>query len=255
MGGVVSVVVCLLCRNGCSASNTASELLFFPPTPPCYKIVPKGGSNDGEEDFDFVLDEMLEQVIFEGGPQVVKVKTRRKKTVVVLWYKSPYARYTLLHSHGNATDLGAMHDRYVGLVQNLGVSVVAYDYTGYGASSGGHPTEKDTYSDIEAVYQWVTTNCRAREVLAAAGMDTGVSNIPGSNVLLYGQSVGSGPTCYLASRERCAGVILHSPILSGMRVLTESRALGCLDVYPNIERIRKVSCGCAGNPWVHQSAQ
>jgi hypothetical protein len=29
-----------------------------------------------------------------------------------------------------------MHDRYVGLVQNLRVNVVAYDYTGYGASQG-----------------------------------------------------------------------------------------------------------------------
>ena len=41
-----------------------------------------------------------------------------------------------------------------------------------------------------------------------------------SGVILYGQSVGSGPTCYLASKRMCAGVVLHSPIMSGMRVLT-----------------------------------
>ena len=36
------------------------------------------------------------------------------------------------------------------------------------------------------------------------------------------------------------GMVLHSPIMSGMRVLTPSRALACLDIYPNIDRIKKV---------------
>lgn len=38
------------------------------------------------------------------------------------------------------------------------------------------------------------------------------------------------------------GVVLHSPILSGMRVLTESRALSCLDIYPNVDRASRLSC-------------
>jgi hypothetical protein len=46
------------------------------------------------------------------------------------------------------------------------------------------------------------------------------SSSSSSSVILYGQSVGSGPTCYLASKRVCAGVVLHSPIMSGMRVLT-----------------------------------
>lgn len=39
-----------------------------------------------------------------------------------------------------------------------------------------------------------------------------------------------------------AGVVLHSPILSGMRVLTESRALACLDIYPNVDRASRLTC-------------
>jgi abhydrolase domain-containing protein 17 len=70
------------------------------------------------------------------GLQVALLTTKRKRKVVVSCYRCAGARYTILHSHGNATDLGAMHDRYVGLVQNLRVNVVAYDYTGYGASQG-----------------------------------------------------------------------------------------------------------------------
>lgn len=37
-------------------------------------------------------------------------------------------------------------------------------------------------------------------------------------------------------------MVLHSPILSGMRVLTESRALSCLDIYPNVDRASRLSC-------------
>lgn len=38
----------------------------------------------------------------------------------------------------------------------LRVNVVGYDYTGYGASfeEGVQPTEKQTYTDIERVYDW-----------------------------------------------------------------------------------------------------
>lgn len=39
-----------------------------------------------------------------------------------------------------------------------------------------------------------------------------------------------------------AGVVLHSPIMSGMRVLTDSRALSCLDIYPNVDRMARVRC-------------
>lgn len=42
------------------------------------------------------------------------------------------ARFTLIYSHGNATDIGAMHDRCVGIADALGVNVLSYDYTGYG---------------------------------------------------------------------------------------------------------------------------
>merc|ERR1711871_1894249 len=59
-------------------------------------------------------------------------------------------------------------------------------------------------------------------------------------IILYGQSVGSGPSCYLASIKPVAALILHSAILSGIRVLTSSRILCCFDIYPNISRIRKV---------------
>jgi len=46
--------------------------------------------------------------------------------------------------------------RYTLIALALRVNVVGYDYTGYGASigEGVPPTEKQTYKDIERVYEW-----------------------------------------------------------------------------------------------------
>ena len=60
--------------------------------------------------------------------------------------------------------------------------------------------------------------------------------IPASRVILYGQSVGSGPSVWLASeRPDVAGVVLHSPLLSGVRVLKPHVRWwpAWADVYPN----------------------
>lgn len=69
----------------------------------------------------------------------------------------PGAKFTILYSHGNATDCGAMFYIYALLAVHLNVNVVGYDYTGYGASApfGVPPTEKQTYKDIECVYDWI----------------------------------------------------------------------------------------------------
>jgi len=133
---------------------------------------------------------------------------------------------TIIYSHGNATDIGGMSLMQCYLARGLEVNVVMYDYSGYG-ESGGTPLEDNTYSDIETVYKYVL------EELA--------ENDP-NNIIVYGQSVGSGPSCYICSRKPAGGLILHSPFMSGIRVLTPSRALAPLDIFPNIDRIKRVNC-------------
>jgi hypothetical protein len=56
------------------------------------------------------------------------------------------SQFTIIVSHGNAADLGSMYVFYSMLHSNLGVNVVGYDYTGYGASiaKGIAPTEQQT---------------------------------------------------------------------------------------------------------------
>lgn len=63
-------------------------------------------------------------------------------------------RVTLLFSHANAEDLGLclhfLHDvgRY------LKVNVLAYDYCGYGVSTGS-PCEQNLYANAEAAYTYL----------------------------------------------------------------------------------------------------
>ncbi|KAL6124368.1 hypothetical protein ACLB2K_076881 [Fragaria x ananassa] len=86
------------------------------------------------------------------------------------------------------------------LNDDLGVNVMVYDYSGYGQSTG-KPSEKDTYADIEAAY-----GCLVDKY--------------GEEVILYGRSIGSGPTIDLATRlPKLRGVVLESGITSVFRMM------------------------------------
>lgn len=86
------------------------------------------------------------------------------------------------------------------------------------------PSELNTYADIEAVYECLQTQY-------------GVSQ---EDLILYGQSVGSGPTLHLASKlPRLRGVVLHSAILSGLRVVCHVNCRFCFDIY-KVNRKRSV---------------
>lgn len=235
MGSVLGTLICIYCSSGCQGSVVASSLAFHPPEP-FYDIL----VNDDTKECNLILSE---EVIHSMGAlktdniTAYTIVTKSKTTIPIIFIKckKPNPKYTIIFSHGNATDCGAMMAVYAMMSYKLDVNVIAYDYTGYGPNwitkkNGTRPTEKQTYKDIECVYNWIIENKIVKD--------------PSKEILLYGQSVGSGPSCYLSSRPKypVAGVILHSPIMSGVRVLTASRLLCLCDIYPNIDRIKKVKC-------------
>jgi len=159
----------------------------------------------------------------EHAIQAVKIPSPKGVYVAAVIYRVPPERCsastkTILMSHGNATDNGAMFPIQVVLAHSLDCHVVSYDYSGYG-ESGGVPDECATYRDMQAVFDYTVDQ-------VADGKE--------ENVILYGQSVGSGPCCFLAAKKdhKVGGMILHSPFTSGMRVLTPSRY-----VYENEEKL------------------
>lgn len=78
------------------------------------------------------------------------------------------------------------------------------------------PSEHNTYADIEAAYKCLEENYGAKQ----------------EDIILYGQSVGSGPTSDLAARlPHLRAVVLHSPILSGLRVMYPVKRTYWFDIY------------------------
>lgn len=141
------------------------------------------------------------------------------------------AHLTVLFSHGNAEDIGIMYDRMKDMSKLLNVNIMAYDYTGYGYSTGS-PSEEMCYRNIEAAYGYL------RQTL----------QIPASQIVLFGRSLGSGPSCYMAAKsaiegDSVAGLILHSPFLSIYRIVINSPNLGVVgDMFPNGLRAPDVAC-------------
>ncbi|XP_044500982.1 alpha/beta hydrolase domain-containing protein 17B-like [Mangifera indica] len=208
---------------GCMFSQLAAKFAFFPPTPPTYQIEKR---ENGKLAVVSSSSSMPIPVADDCSLDILLIDTKRGNKIVAFYLKNPYARLTLLYSHGNAADLGQLYDLFVQLKVNLRVNLIGYDYSGYGASTG-KPSESNTYADIEAVYQCLQT-------------EYGVSQ---EDLILYGQSVGSGPTLHLASKlPRLRGVVLHSGILSGLRVLCHVKFTFCFDIYTNINKIQKVKC-------------
>ncbi|MQL99806.1 hypothetical protein Taro_032534 [Colocasia esculenta] len=211
---------------GAVTSSMASKFAFFPPTPPSYTL---------EE------EEATGRLVMSGVPRsenvdVARLKTKRGNEVVTVYVRNPSAKLTVLYSHGNAADLSQLYELFTQLSLHLRVNVMGYDYSGYGQSSG-KPSEQNTFADIEAAYRCLVETY----------------GIPEDEIILYGQSVGSGPTLDLATRlPRLRAVILHSPILSGLRVMYPVKHTYWFDIYKNIDKILLVNCPVLV---IHVSAQ
>ncbi|KAL0546205.1 hypothetical protein IC582_016111 [Cucumis melo] len=198
-------------------SSIAAKFAFFPPTPPSYTVI-ADESRDGRL--------YIPEIPRRDDVDVLRLRTRRGNDIVAVHVKHPKPSGTLLYSHGNAADLGQMFELFVELSVRLRVNLMGYDYSGYGQSTG-KPTECNTYADIDAAYK-----CLKEKY--------GVND---EQLILYGQSVGSGPTLDLASRlSSLRGVVLHSPILSGLRVLYPVKRTYWFDIYKNLDKIGLVNC-------------
>uniref|UniRef100_A0A914PGN1 AB hydrolase-1 domain-containing protein n=1 Tax=Panagrolaimus davidi TaxID=227884 RepID=A0A914PGN1_9BILA len=91
----------------------------------------------------------------------------------------------MIISQPNSSDLGACmisDPSLIEIADSLHCDVIAYDYSGYGCSTG-HPSQESIYSDIEAVYNFVSNEL----------------NYTDENILLFGFSMGTAASIHLAS--------------------------------------------------------
>lgn len=159
----------------------------------------------------------------KSNARLEKIRTRRGHNIATLHISYPGASTTLLFSHGNATDIGGMAPQLVDFSQRLKVNILIYDYSGYGLSEG-KSSPSNVYNDAEAVYSHLIHNLRCTP----------------QSIVLYGQSLGSGPTIYLGSKYPVAGVIIHSGIMSGLRVIRQLDYTKWYDIFPNVDLVKRV---------------
>ncbi len=144
-------------------------------------------------------------------------------TISAIHLKNPNGTYTILYSHGNAEDLGTLRPT-LEEIRKLGFSVFAYDYRGYGTSAGTS-SEKTTYEDIDAAYEYLIRD----------------QKVPANHIIALGRSLGGAIAVDLASRKPVGGLIVESSFVSAYRVLTR------LPIYPfdqfkSIAKIGDVHC-------------
>lgn len=219
-----SEICCLFCCPPCPG-KIAAKLAFLPPEP-TYSFQDLSEGNPPT-----VALHLTEKAEWQYGQkeldtiEVFRAKTSKGNQIGCMFVRcSTDAKFTILFSHGNAVDLGQMSSFYVGLGSRINCNIFSYDYSGYGASTG-KPSENNLYSDIDAAWGALRTKY----------------GISPENIILYGQSIGTVPTVDLASRFECGAVILHSPLMSGMRVaFPETKRTWCFDAFPSIEKVSKI---------------
>jgi len=245
---------CLFCCQGCNAEKLRNAFTFLPPMS-SYTVEELPHRGPGEEltlgggRLVYLVDGLRNFSGYQQAAEHADVRflgTARGERIAVVWVRrsrsssatspAPAAEkrppLVLLHCHGNATDIGMMMGPYYELAKILGIEVVGVEYSGYGAASG-KPSSGNTYADLEAAYDLVTS-----------------LGIPPKRIVAYGQSVGSGPVSCLAEKRPLGGIVLHSPLLSGIKVVdphadsccAPSCVWHCFDFYPNDRRMRNLTC-------------
>jgi pimeloyl-ACP methyl ester carboxylesterase len=152
-----------------------------------------------------------------GAP--VAVATYSPKTISV----PPPA--VVIFSHGNSEDLATNGSAMQMVADATSCVVLCYDYSGYGpGTSVRQCSEAAVYNNIVDVYHYT---------------GKAYPNVP---IVLIGYSLGSGPSCYLASLKpaRVVGVVLLAPFASILAVPLRRRVRSVLwDMFPNADRLEK----------------
>lgn len=158
---------------------------------------------------------------YSNSPDLIHIYSKNQN-IIAIYLKNPKTNKLLLYSHGNGEDIGKILPRLEEYVE-AGYSVLAYDYPGYGLSTG-KTSEEGCYTAIEATYKY------AIETL----------HYTPDQILLYGRSLGGGPSCWLAAQNPVAGVILESTFTSTFRVMTR-RKIVPWDIFDNYNKIDQIN--------------
>ena len=144
------------------------------------------------------VDNYLKNQIVRVPTEIEKVEiTTNDKIDLIGWfYNQDLEKFkTILFFHGNA---GSLENRTYKLnhFKNLNVNFLIIAWRGFNGNEG-QPNEMGLYADARSAIKW----------LSAKG-------IKEQNIIIYGESLGTGVAVEVAQNKDYAGVILESPFTS-----------------------------------------
>lgn len=120
--------------------------------------------------------------------------------VVHGWYQAPQAGKPLIvYYKGNSGSFSEEHERYEQFVAD-GYGFVAFDYRGFPASPGSI-SQEGILDDATTMFDWAEAK--------------------GFPLVIWGRSLGSGPSTYVASVRDAEALLLETPFLSAVTVAWE----------------------------------
>jgi fermentation-respiration switch protein FrsA (DUF1100 family) len=129
-----------------------------------------------------------------------KILTGADGVKILSWYKAPQKNEKIiLYFHGNAGNLGDRAHKFLAFSQR-GFGVMGVAYRGYSGSEG-KPSESGFALDAEAALRFLSEQGYAAK-----------------DIILFGESLGSGVVIPLATKFDFAAVILESPFASIVNV-------------------------------------
>lgn len=128
--------------------------------------------------------------------QEITISTKDGISLSAWFIPSENERAVLLFCHGNAGNISHRMDS-IRTFHSLHISVLIFDYRGYGKSSGS-PSEQGTYEDAESAYDYLV---KKRDVAP-------------EKIILFGRSLGSAIAVETALKKDAGALIVESGFTS-----------------------------------------
>ena len=158
---------------GCQADNIAKHLLLHPS-----KLPPNWRPQNVE----------CENAFFE---------TADGSRLHGLYFPCTDSKGTILYSHGNGGTVAQWMFEGIDIRDHLNVSILVYDYRGYGLSEGS-PTASGILEDGRAARKWLADR----------------ENIAETDIIQHGRSLGGAVAIDLASNDGARALIIESTFAS-----------------------------------------
>ncbi len=147
---------------------------------------------------------------------------------LLAWFKEPVkGKGTIIYFHGNAGNIGTRGPRMRPFLDS-GFGVLLISYRGYGGNLG-KPSEQGLYKDARAGFEFLLTK-----------------NINVRDIIIFGESLGSGVATQMALEYPTKFLILQSPYTSMVNLGQEKYPifpvrLFLKDRYDSIDKIRDIT--------------